>query len=506
MANDRQLFKHQPLDQDKEQIRLIRLLPDLNSRDQIQCELTTVKIDERPVYRAISYEWGPPEPVERISVNGGCLIVRENLRDFLEIFRESDENASLLWIDQICIDQGNDQERNHQVQLMGDIYANAAKVVVWLGHPHLSVVQIQRVIDNHDHCRPGFYDRLCEHLIGTPNPCMIDPCILCLRLSMHEDPDRPANPCYNWTVSNEHVREHNILAAEEIVIFERTYWSRLWVTQELALARQVCFFLGATSVGQNTLAALLWTCIEFDKKPRSDRVMQLVEWKRNEEGEVRDAVPKQITLHYVFGGLYSVDLQCVDPRDRVYGLLGIVNSGRRMPIDYQASPSEVFGTWLEELIRSACVGPDLADWRSDLIANMLDLSQHLGVPRRWQAWFSDFDENRVEEIWLIIRDVGEADFNAMRWNGTELAKIIGALKSRRDHWENECCDGFHKYDDLDYYTTVVKKLNLATSSELEQILQGCLLSTNPQCRRSCIRNQIEGRYVDESRISRRHSA
>lgn len=37
-----------------------------------------------------------------------------------------------MWIDQICIDQSNTIERNHQVATMSHIYSNAIAVVVWL--------------------------------------------------------------------------------------------------------------------------------------------------------------------------------------------------------------------------------------------------------------------------------------------------------------------------------------------------------------------------------------
>lgn len=41
-----------------------------------------------------------------------------------------------LWIDALCIDQGNNTEKNHQVQRMGQIYSSGEKVIAWIGNNH----------------------------------------------------------------------------------------------------------------------------------------------------------------------------------------------------------------------------------------------------------------------------------------------------------------------------------------------------------------------------------
>lgn len=75
--------------------------------------------------------WGPETPQHQILLNSNTFSVRENLHGFFQI-ANIDENA-LFWIDQICIDQSNSQERGHQVGFMREIYKNASEVVVWLG-------------------------------------------------------------------------------------------------------------------------------------------------------------------------------------------------------------------------------------------------------------------------------------------------------------------------------------------------------------------------------------
>src|SRR3569833_1032082 len=119
------------------QIRLLRLLPlePGQGNDSSQYELFTSDLDScENTYSALSYAWGSPDQsVRRIKVNGIDFPVRENLGHALAALRTAGERV--FWIDAICIDQDNKQERNHQVKQMGDIYRRAAQVFVWLGQP-----------------------------------------------------------------------------------------------------------------------------------------------------------------------------------------------------------------------------------------------------------------------------------------------------------------------------------------------------------------------------------
>lgn len=93
----------------------------------------------QPKFEALSYEWGDPDkPRHEIIVNGQPFKVWENLFYALKYIRpvplrDNHVNSRILWIDAICINQDDIDERNHQVGMMGDIYRKADKVPVWLG-------------------------------------------------------------------------------------------------------------------------------------------------------------------------------------------------------------------------------------------------------------------------------------------------------------------------------------------------------------------------------------
>jgi hypothetical protein len=140
------LFTHTRLTSPTGEIRLLSLDLD-GDLDDIRCTLTNHSLNSRPIYCALSYEWGNPVPVEIIIVNGELFHARHNLWLFLQrvkaVARENMSQSSTsvgsqgattqLWVDAICIDQTNIPERNTQVQLMGRIYRDARPTIVWLG-------------------------------------------------------------------------------------------------------------------------------------------------------------------------------------------------------------------------------------------------------------------------------------------------------------------------------------------------------------------------------------
>jgi hypothetical protein len=84
------------------------------------------------LYEALSYVWGDPEDTRPIDIGEHELPVTTNLYAALSHLR----NFSLeriIWIDAICIDQKNSEEKVQQIQLMAKIYSQASRVLVWLG-------------------------------------------------------------------------------------------------------------------------------------------------------------------------------------------------------------------------------------------------------------------------------------------------------------------------------------------------------------------------------------
>jgi hypothetical protein len=114
-------------------IRLLRL-----KRKRIFCapsrELIQVPLKNAPAFEAISYTWGIKDPSIPLEVDGAQVLVTSAIDELL-FYRRSIFGSKLFWIDAICINQSDLDEKGTQLPLMTWMYTRASRVVVWLGSP-----------------------------------------------------------------------------------------------------------------------------------------------------------------------------------------------------------------------------------------------------------------------------------------------------------------------------------------------------------------------------------
>ncbi|KAK7697872.1 hypothetical protein SLS64_013125 [Diaporthe eres] len=130
-------FRHYPLPDSKTHIRLLKVLSVIKTRAiPVHCELTTYPITEAPPYRAISYTWGDEAPLASILVNGQQMDVRLNCEYALRQTSQQTGDGTgdfHLWIDSICVNQLDNDEKGAQVALMGEVFKTAIQVVACVG-------------------------------------------------------------------------------------------------------------------------------------------------------------------------------------------------------------------------------------------------------------------------------------------------------------------------------------------------------------------------------------
>jgi hypothetical protein len=103
------------------------LVPKCLMKDGV--EVTSLTED----YEALSYTWGNPDIASRIILHDDSFLpITSNLESFLRHRREKTEPTT-LWIDAVCIDQSNLDERESQVSIMGSLYGAAPRLSIWLG-------------------------------------------------------------------------------------------------------------------------------------------------------------------------------------------------------------------------------------------------------------------------------------------------------------------------------------------------------------------------------------
>ena len=130
-------FTYRPLDPDAGEIRLMRIERSDDETRPVQIKVKHVPLNDQSDYTALSYTWGSESPTFDIYIYGDgsaadAFSVRQNLHDFLLEMR-SDGDDSWFWVDQICINQNDQEEKSQQVRRMPEIYTKARGVLIWLG-------------------------------------------------------------------------------------------------------------------------------------------------------------------------------------------------------------------------------------------------------------------------------------------------------------------------------------------------------------------------------------
>lgn len=137
-------FTYLQLNERRQEIRLLELYPG-GEKDPITGQLTTVStLEKSPTYEALSYVWGSPDDPGYIILHDNTnfaqqeddgtstLSISRNLCNAMPYLRHPD-NVRRLWIDAICINQIDLEERASQVQRMHSIFKNAQRTVLWMG-------------------------------------------------------------------------------------------------------------------------------------------------------------------------------------------------------------------------------------------------------------------------------------------------------------------------------------------------------------------------------------
>jgi hypothetical protein len=208
-------YTYRPLLPAPYSIRLLQILPGDEESD-IYCNIYDYSIPRDRAsgpYEALSYVWGDPNERQRIYVQDaktantdrgevGYLDVTVNLYVALQRLRDV-VFPRLMWIDAVCIDQENLQERAAQIQFMAMIYSYAIRVVVWLGDEAndstVVFAELEKVAQNVQHLDQA---RASEnrHYLG---------------LTLDEDRDVVPNTIWS---------EHSLRA-----LMSRPWFQRIWV-------------------------------------------------------------------------------------------------------------------------------------------------------------------------------------------------------------------------------------------------------------------------------------
>lgn len=340
--------------------------------DDIYCQTITTPIDEAPLYEALSYEWGPTERQKDIMMDGRVVRVRRNLWHALRAIRfHARGQPRMLWIDAICIDQCDNVEKFQRVSHMGPIYERASCVICWLGtsspDSDLAVSFLKSATDVLAEFGPQFA------LTNRATQIFIE-----------------------WICSNDH---GPAVRAIENLLNYRSYWSRIWIRQEIIFAEDIFIYCGINKIhwiGAHAVCKLLTQLRGKHMRGRSG--IQGLNHSRDMLGMRKD----DQWLLAELGNTWTS--KATDPRDKVFGLLGLFqykapSDSYRLRPDYRLS---FFDVCLQ--VFRYCVFNEFGDARRESCLSILCISRPKfsevdGLP----TWLADWSAGDTPESIISLR-------------------------------------------------------------------------------------------------------
>ncbi|KAH7398002.1 heterokaryon incompatibility protein-domain-containing protein [Cadophora sp. MPI-SDFR-AT-0126] len=313
------------------EIRILDILPcgSDNPQDLLKCEVRVVSLSDKPVYDALSYRWGDPESRRCILVDDREVYVTENLHAALIRLRQEDEKKT-IWIDQLCIDQQNQEEKAVQVRLMREVYSNCQQCLIWM-------------------------DEINENIRQSDAEAVLDV------LSWLVDRSLPIPPC----TASASAFEGPIHALSSIGIGVHQWWDRVWTVQEAILPSNKVFLWGPFRMSWEKLTkgSHVWTrtglpaeLFDLMWKPNSPDLSAIMQrtlgwlfcnviWINSAHSQYEE--PVQTIIKWV-------GRKATDPKDKVFGLLGLLPPlmERRFTdkCDYGTSVAQIYTAFTLDVI------------------------------------------------------------------------------------------------------------------------------------------------------------
>ncbi|KAF2197295.1 hypothetical protein GQ43DRAFT_444377 [Delitschia confertaspora ATCC 74209] len=299
-----------------DQIRLLRLYQDNEGR--FIGEMDIFPLNNCPPFFTASYVWGEKIYSERhITFQNGELLVLMNLEPFLEMVttHANFSPKTWWWIDSLCINQTDLQERSAQVAIMEDIYKAAKTVIIWLGD--------KREENNNCIGAIPFLKQL-KSIRGSLEAQKT------LRTHL-----RTSAFSHQWQ-SIAH-------------LLSRKWFTRAWTLQEFILPSEVKFYCGNESIGRSSFKSAMysiWLCDGHDNTIMPRKAFDSP-WNRR---RIHQWYAKDYHLPLVATLAYVSDHQATDPVDRIYSIRGLLSKRDRHVVgqpDYRLKLETVFARLVE---------------------------------------------------------------------------------------------------------------------------------------------------------------
>jgi hypothetical protein len=313
-------FGYTPLSDQEGVFRLLRLKK--GTGRNIECELVHTTLDaENNRYEAVSYTWGRKEEADILLLHGKQLPITLNLSVILRDLRSPDTDR-ILWTDAICINQNDNTERGCQVQQMKDIFKNAKYVLFYISQPTPMTDLLMTTLQDFQNENSNYNLTFDNDQLST---------------LWRDTQSRLKSRHYALEQRQREGLEH---------ILNQSWFSRVWILQEVANARDALVYCGRKFISANIFAISLRLVNIHPQSQQYQPVIDLMSAssiKYREGGYARDL--------YSLLRMFS-SAEATDERDKIYALLGMcTDKMSTLKADYNKSVKEVIRDTLCHLCR-----------------------------------------------------------------------------------------------------------------------------------------------------------
>ena len=319
-------FAYLPLLAGLKEIRLLEL------QSAGSCQLRYVPWDSAPRYFALSYAWGDPKPVATYIVDGKKILISKSLSAALariytyyqnERLYNINENGYRLhvWADAICIDQSNNEEKASQVSLMGEIYKQANRVMVYLGE--------------------GTTEKENESVIG----------VIARSARLYDDYSEAnyTQGKVSWKMGC-FEKLPSLRGKSLLPFFEQPWWSRVWTLQEVFHTHHAIILYGKHTMewAKVVKAAHLWRNIDgiSTGAGHEEALLASAIYKTGLAAKAtlasRDFRLRSSSFSWISLLASTIRFGSTDPRDKLYALVNMSEAIPGFEISYTEPVAEVF--------------------------------------------------------------------------------------------------------------------------------------------------------------------
>ncbi|KAG6361118.1 hypothetical protein INS49_009342 [Diaporthe citri] len=301
-----QPYVYEPIKQ-RSEMRLLKIQPG-EADDPIRGELVIVSTNSQENYDAVSYTWadqtGDATRCFRAFIGIGYVSITRSCQEVLQRIRRR-LCTKYVWIDSLCVDQDNLQERGHQVQLMPRIDTRAKKTYVYFGPTTSKDESILEALAT-----------------GT----------------VEHGWDADEAPF--WVALNKFLR--------------RPYFFRVWIIQEIALSPNPVILCGEK--------VFPWSVLHNDTALQSLPDALYIGLGKRVVSPLLSLGKRRLRNSAELLDLLRLGRHCqsTDPRDRVFALLGLVvdAAAEGLVADYRRSTPEIF-TWIARYLANKGIAADV---------------------------------------------------------------------------------------------------------------------------------------------------